>query len=60
MNRLFKIAELFRHKLAKVDLKNYREKEDSATVEKLIENALSKHEGHNVDVSYHGQHYGLH
>ena len=41
-----------------VDLKDYREEADSSKVENLLQRALDKHPGEDLDVSYNNQHYG--
>ena len=55
MSKLFKLA----HKFANdPELKKYREKLDSDKVENLVDKVLNEHEGEDVDLSYHDQHYG--
>lgn len=56
--KLLKLAKYFDKKLAEVELKEYRKRKDSDKVEKLVEKALSDHEGKDIDASYNGQHYG--
>lgn len=59
MKRLFKLAQMFQKKLAEEpELKSYRKRLDSDKVEDLVEKALNQHEGEDVDLSYHNQHYG--
>lgn len=53
MQKLLKIADKM-----EADLKKYREKQDSSKVENLVNKALSKHEGDDIDLSYNNQHYG--
>ena len=53
MQKLLKIADKL-----EVELKTYRKKRDDSKVENLVEKALSKHEGKDIDLSYNKQHYG--
>ncbi len=56
MNKVQKAARQFIFRLIKAQLKDYRKREDSDRVEKLIEKALDKNSEKDVDVSFHGQH----
>jgi len=58
MNKLFKLANSFKTKLADVDLKQYRKALDDDEKEALVGKALADHEGQSVDLLYHDQHYG--
>lgn len=44
--------------MIKSQLKGYRKRRDSDKVEDLVDKALSDNFGKNVDISFHGQHYG--
>lgn len=58
MKRIQKTARRYIFKIIKAQLKAYRKREDSDRVEKLIEKALDANSDKDVDVSFHGQHYG--
>lgn len=58
MNKIFKLAELFKSKLADVELKQYRKDIDDESTEDLVDKTLSEYEGESVDVSNRGFHYG--
>jgi len=58
MKKIHKAARRYIFKLIEAQLKEYRKREDSDRVEKLIEKALDANSDKDVDVSFHGQHYG--
>tara|TARA_Y100000310_G_scaffold233590_1_gene236463 strand:- start:229 stop:537 length:309 start_codon:yes stop_codon:yes gene_type:complete len=58
MKKVQKTARRYIFRLIEAQLKDYRKREDSDRVEELIEKALDKNSEKDVDVSFHGQHYG--
>ena len=53
-----KIARRYMLKLITAQLKDYRKKEDSDEVEELAERAMDANSEKDLDISFHGQHYG--
>jgi len=58
MEKIYKAARKYVFKAIKAQLKEYRKKEDSDRVEKLAEKAMDANSEKDLDISFHGQHYG--
>ena len=58
MKKIYKASRRYIFRIIEAQLKDYRKREDSDEEEKLAEKALDANSEKDLDISFHGQHYG--